>query len=254
MTEHSRLTIRLVCGHHKVSSNGGTELTLRWIDIRGRPVSCSDGELISVSLHSHPDFVCGLLERAMNSAWPSFHYRPDWSVSKRQEGAGHGSTVAQVSWARGGKSCQSNWTYLLPIHSPRLAHVCCATLGSGSLCETDSAGSASFYMPLFSMTKAGMNIQQNCFRALWLPSMQMLVYLPKKGEKSRLLNTTQNCIRIGGKIVSNIWQCSKYDLTKIQCIQAMPQRTCHMNTCRTTFICFKPVSLWLWKHLVLAEL
>lgn len=93
--------------------------------------------------------MCGLLERAMNSAWPSFHYRPDWSVSKRQEGAGHGSTVAQVSWARGGKSCQSNWTYLLPIQSPRLAHVCCANLGSGSLYETDSAGAASFCMPLF---------------------------------------------------------------------------------------------------------
>lgn len=144
VTEYSKLAIRLVYGLHKVSFNGGTGLTLSWIDIRGWPVSCSDGEPISVSLHSHPDFVCGLLERAMNSAWPSFHYRPDWSVSKRQEGAGHGSTVAQVSWARGGKSCQSNRTYLLPIHSPRLVHVYCATLGSGSLYETDSAGAASF--------------------------------------------------------------------------------------------------------------
>lgn len=120
----------------------------------------------------------------MNSAWPSFHYRPDWSVSKRQEGAGHGSTVAQVSWARGGKSCQSNCIYLLPIHSPRLAHVWCANLGSGSLYETDSAGAACFCMPLFSMTKAGMNIQQNCFCALLPASMQLLVHLPEKRKKA----------------------------------------------------------------------
>lgn len=150
----------------------------------------------------------------MNSACPSFHYRPDWSVSKRQEGAGHGRTVAQVSWARGGMSCQLNWTYLLPIHSPRLAHVCCTNLGSGSLYETDSAGAASFCMPLFSMTKAGMNIQQNCFCALSPPSMQLLMYLPEEKKKSRLLNTTQNCIPNGGKFVSNIWQGNEHDLAK----------------------------------------
>lgn len=228
VTEHNKLAIWLVYGHHKVSFNGGTEPTLSWIDIRGRPVSCSDGEPISVSLHSHPDFVCGLLERAMNSAWPSFHYRPDWSVSKRQEGAGHGSTVAQVSWARGGKSCQSNWTYLLPIHSPRLAHVCCATLGSGSLYITDSASAASFCMPLFSMTKAGMNIQENCFCALLPPSMQLYLHVPSRGKKSCLFNTTQNCIGNGGKIVSNICHCDERDLTK----HFNPFKQC-LNECAT---------------------
>lgn len=172
----------------------------------------------------------------MNSAWPSFHYRPDWSVSKRQEGAGHGSTVAQVSWARGGKSCQSNWTYLLSIHSPRLAHVCCANLGSGSLYETDSAGAASFCMPLFSMTTAGMNIQQNCFCALSPPSLQLLMYLSEKKKGAvcliwlkTALETVVKFCQIFGSVMSMTSQ--------KQHIQAVPQWAYHINSARTSFIC-----------------
>lgn len=245
-------SIWLVYGHQKVGFNGDTELTLSWIDIRGLSASCSDGEPISVSLHSQPGFVWGLLERAMNSAWPSFHYRPDWSVSKRQEGAGHGSTAAQVSWARGGKSCQSNWTYLLPIHSPRIAHVCCATLGSGSLYETDSAGAASFCMPLFSMTKAGMNIQQNCFCALSPPSMQLLMYLPEKNAVC--LIQLRIALEMMVKLCQIFDSALRMTSQKIPHIQGVPQWMSLINTARTSFICFKPVSIWHWKHLVLAEL
>lgn len=86
-------------------------------------------------------------------------------------------------------------------------------LGSGSLYEADSAGAASFCMPLFSMTKAEMNIQQNCFCALLPPSMRLLMYLPEEGLSAQY--NLEFALKNGGPIVSKIWQCNEHDLTKI---------------------------------------
>lgn len=78
-----------------------------------------------------------------------------------------------------------------------------------------------FCMPLFSMTTAGMNIQKKIVSVLFHP-INAIAHVHSR-EESCLLNTTQNCIGNGGKIVSHIWQSNEHDLTKIQLIQVMPQ-------------------------------